>query len=80
MVPAANQHSHCKLTAPSTIAILGMPLSKKHDSYRNKRALQDGVRAQNGKEAPAGLQWNGTLFILILLFSILTVTHHWWQA
>ena len=48
------------LTAPSTVAILGMPLSSKHDGFRNKRILQDGVRAQKKKEAPAGLQWNGT--------------------
>lgn len=41
-----------------------MPLSKKHDSYRNKRALQDGVRAQKEIEAPAGLQWNG-MFIFV---------------
>jgi hypothetical protein len=49
------------LPAPSTLAILGMPLSAKHDSYHNKRALQDAVRAGKEKEAPAGLQWNGTL-------------------
>jgi hypothetical protein len=49
------------LPAPSTLAILGMPLSAKHDGYRNKRALQDAVRAGKEKEAPAGLQWNGNL-------------------
>jgi len=48
------------LPAPSTLAILGTPLSAKHDSYRNKRALQDAVRAGKEREAPAGLQWNGT--------------------
>ena len=49
------------LPAPSTLAILGMPLSAKHDGDRNKRALQDAVRAGKEKEAPAGLQWNGNL-------------------
>lgn len=56
-------------TAQSTVAILGMPLSSKHDSFRNKRMLQDGVREQKKKEAPAGLQWNGTMRIFILHFS-----------
>lgn len=51
------------LTAPSTIAMLGMPLSTKHDSFRNRRALQDGIRAQKEKEVSAGLQWNGMLII-----------------
>ena len=51
------------LTAPSTVAMLGMPLSTKHDSFRNKRALQDGVHTQKEKEASAGLQWNGMLSI-----------------
>lgn len=46
-------------SAPSTLAILGMPLSEKHDGFRNKRALQDAVRAGKEKEAPAGFQWNG---------------------
>ena len=48
--------------------MLGMPLSTKHDSFRNRRALQDGVRIQKEKEASAGLQWNGMLLILILNF------------
>jgi hypothetical protein len=61
------------LTAQSTIATLGMPLSSKHDSFRNKRMLQDGVRAQKKKEAPAGLQWNGTIQIFISSFSLITV-------
>lgn len=45
-----------------------MLLSGKHDSYRNKRALQDGVRAQKGKEAPAGLQWNGKPVLVLYIF------------
>lgn len=49
------------LIAQSTIAILGMPLSSKHHSFRNKRMLQEGVHAQKKKEAPVGLQWNGSL-------------------
>jgi len=61
------------LPAPSTLAILGMPLSGKYDSYRNKRALQDAVRAGKEKEAPAGLQWNGTFEnFLDFFFSIST--------
>ena len=47
------------LSAPSTIALLGIPLSAKHNSYRNKRLLQDGIRAEKQKEAPTGFQWNG---------------------
>ena len=47
------------LSAPSTIALLGAPLSAKHDSYRNKRFLQEGIRAEKRKEAPAGCQWKG---------------------
>jgi hypothetical protein len=47
------------LSAPSTIALLGMPLSAKHNSYRNKRFLQDGIRTEKQKEAPTGFQWNG---------------------
>jgi hypothetical protein len=56
------------LTAPSTVAMLGMPLSAKHDSFRNRRALQDGVRAQKEKEASAGLQWNGMLITNFFYF------------
>ena len=52
--------------APSTIALLGLPLSAKHGSYHNKRSLQDGVRAGKEKKAPAGLQWSGQLNSLIL--------------
>jgi hypothetical protein len=48
---------------------LGMPLSMKHDSYRNKRALRDRVRAQKKKETPAGLQWNGMLILCSLYFN-----------
>jgi hypothetical protein len=65
----ASVNANCKLTAPSTIAILGMPLSMKHDSYRNKRALRDRVRAQKKKETPAGLQWNGMLILCSLYFN-----------
>ena len=46
-------------SAPSTIALLGGPLSAKHDSYRNKRFLQEGICAEKQKEAPAGFQWKG---------------------
>jgi len=46
-----------------------MPLSSKHDSFRNKRALQDGVRAQKKKKALAGLQWNGMLIFNKFLIS-----------
>lgn len=53
------------ISAQSTVSILGMPLSSRHDSFRNKRMLQDGVRAQKKKEAPAGLQWNGKLIFSI---------------
>jgi hypothetical protein len=56
------------LTAQSTVAILGMPLSMKHDGFRNKRMLQDGVRAQKKKEAPAGLQWNGMVNFSFFIF------------
>ena len=55
-------------TAQSTVAILGMPLSSKHDSFRNKHMLQDGVCAQKKKEAPAGLQWNGMLIFSFFIF------------
>ena len=55
-------------TAQSTVAILGMPLSSKHDSFWNKRMLQDGVRTQKKKEAPAGLQWNGMLIFSFFIF------------
>jgi hypothetical protein len=57
-------------TAPSTLAILGVPLSAKHGSYRNKRALQDAVRAGKEKEAPAGLQWNGKLKLSLRLVKL----------
>ena len=67
------------LIAQSTVAILGMPLSSKHDSFRNKRLLQDGVRAQKKKEAPAGLQWNGTL-ISATSFFIFTTYYCWLAA
>jgi hypothetical protein len=56
------------LTAQSTIAMLGMPLSSKHDSFRNKRALQEGVRMQKEQEAPAGLQWNGKYIHKFLVY------------
>ena len=55
-------------TAQLTVAILGMPLSSKHDSFRNKHMLQDGVHAQKKKEAPAGLQWNGMLIFSFFIF------------
>lgn len=54
--------------APSTLAILGMPLSAKHNSYRNKRALQDAVRAGKETEAPAGFQWNGKSHFVNFMF------------
>jgi hypothetical protein len=40
--------------------------------------LQDGVRAQKKKEAPAGLQWNGTMQILFSSFSLLIVDLQVW--
>ena len=61
-----NQHSDCKLTAPSTIAILGMSLSKKHDSYQNKQALQNGVRGTKKKRcllACSGMVMGKILFL-----------------
>lgn len=48
-----------------------MSLSKKHDSYQNKQALQNGVRGTKKKEVPAGLQWNGNGQNFVLIFSIL---------
>lgn len=63
------------LPAPSTLAIFGMPLSAKHDGYRNKRALQDAVRAGKEKEAPARLQWNGNLNKLFAPTSNSPVNH-----
>lgn len=57
------------LSAPSTIALLGVPLSAKHDSYRNKRFLQEGIRAGKEKEAPAGFQWNGQSECEVLVFT-----------
>jgi hypothetical protein len=64
------------LPAPSTLAILRMPSSAKHDSYHNKRAFQDAVHTGKEKEVPAGLQWNGNLN---KAFSILHqfLTHQW---
>ena len=58
-------------SAPSTLAILGMPLSEKHDGFCNKRVLQDAVRAGKEKEAPAGFQWNGMdmSFLQVLLIN-----------
>lgn len=63
--------------APSTVAILGMPLSEKHRSYHNKRALQDGVRSGKEKEVPNGLQWNGNYLDLdfSIQVSIILINH-----
>ena len=52
--------SHFFIIAPSTITLLGLTLSEKHDAFRNKRKLQDEIRAEKGKESPSGLQWSGT--------------------
>ena len=56
------------LTAQSTVAILGMPSSSKHDSFQNKHMLQDVVYAQKKKEALAGLQWNSMVIFIFFIF------------
>jgi hypothetical protein len=59
-------------------------LSEKHDAFRNKRKLQDSIRAGKEKALPAGLDWGGHLLTLgfhnhICLFFITGVVERYEQ-
>ena len=59
-------------------------LSEKHDAFRNKRKLQDSIRAGKEKALPAGLDWGGQLLILCFfnngyLFFVTGVVQHYEQ-
>lgn len=51
------------MVAPTTIALLGMPLSQKHDAFRNKKLMSEKVKENKLVAAPSGLQWQGIYFL-----------------
>ncbi|KZO96661.1 hypothetical protein CALVIDRAFT_527349 [Calocera viscosa TUFC12733] len=48
-------------TGPTTLALLGQPLSGKFPAFRDKRKLRDFVQSQRLEEAPLGLEWLGII-------------------